>query len=127
MQALFFMETKWFQPHLREAQTDRNHAVVITTAVADQTINFYLDRQSHLPMRVVVRSARSMVWEDQYELSKYAAVDGIMLPHEITRRSTLQRRPFRERLRYELNVEYDPAIFTKAPSFENGPDGWKPR
>lgn len=128
-QLLYLLETKWVKPELLGASKDKlgSRVVDIVKVRLEQyEISVYLDAKTHLPLRIAYHSNMSgpnlkvgaiFEWQD---LSDYRNVNGIMLPHKIGHTNSPTRR-----LRYEINPDYDPGIFTRKPALEAGPEQWR--
>jgi hypothetical protein len=100
------------------------HFRVVETTIDEQTFEYYLDRQTNLPVRVVVKTPTPFgVHETDYRLSNYAEVAGLQLPRTVTRNFGLGT--FKQVIEYQINVEYDPEIFRNPPSLQGGPKGWQ--
>ena len=127
LQAVTFMETRWLKPTLtaqREARIGVRKVLVVETEIGDQFVDFYLNAQTHLPEKIVFRGP-SPNWFDDYELSDYRDVSGLQLPHDVAQRNPGFGGPFKRRITYRLNVDYDPGVFDRPPSLERGPQGWQ--
>lgn len=130
-QFLYLLETKWAKPEILASSKDifRHRSVdVIKVRMDIFEILVYLDSKNHLPIRISyindedgpkLKVGEIFRW---YEMSDYRSIDGIMLPHRI--RSSHDPT---KRLRYEINPEYDPGVFTRKPDLSAGSEQWRPK
>ncbi len=130
LQAIPFMETKWLRPEplwQRKDSDDHGHrAIVVGTKVGRQGYEYWLDRKTYLPFRVIVRTVvPTGISESEYELGDYRDVSGIKLPHKHEFRWTRRSPWYRSRLVYEINAEYDETVFNGPPLLRWGPKGWR--
>jgi hypothetical protein len=59
----------------------------------------------------------------EYALDDYRPVQGIWLPHRVhTNAGGLK---FTQQVSYQVNVSYAPGLFSRPPSVQGGPDGWR--
>lgn len=120
----YLMETKWVRPvpvRTRVEGKGKKQQDVIETEVGRFRIDFYLDRKTHLPAKLVtqedygdLRMPREMNLMVTFE--EYFEVDGIQMPRRVTRVPLLTQvnRRDTELARYKFNVNYDEKIF-KSP------------
>src|SRR5205823_8924150 len=118
---LTFMETKWMHPKLvsvRGGRIGSRAANIIETQLQEQEYNFYLDAETQLPARVLVRTPTEHgSWEEDYALGDYRLASGLMLPHEIRHKDPVVR--FTLTLEYMLNADYDESVFQRPPSIKD--------
>lgn len=130
LQILTFMETQWVQPEVRRAEDklwNLRRVTVVETQLGDQGFDFYLDRQTRLPLRVLIKTPTKIrIHETDCRLGEYSDVEGLQLPHDVSCKEQDMPRPPREKVRYRLNVEYDKELFRRPPSLDRGPKGWQP-
>ena len=118
---LYLLETKWVRPVPVRTRTEgkgKKQQDVIETEVGQLHIDFYLDRKTKLPAKLITeayhgdpRMPRRMDLMVTFE--DYAEVDGIQMPRRVIREPLLtqvQRRNT-ERAKYRFNVTYDEDIF----------------
>lgn len=132
---LYLMETRWVRPKPVRTRTEgkgKKQQDVIETEVGQLRIDFYLDRKTHLPVKLVTedypgdpRMPRSMNLMVEFE--DYAEVDGIQMPRRVTRQPLLTQvvRRDTERARYRFNVTYDEDIFNHPVSRKAKPRDWE--
>ncbi len=138
------METKDIRPVPVQARKDwiyraevrganvkakKSEVDVVVTLVDGFRAVFYLDFASHLPVAVAVFPAE---WDEKkhvrtietstVNLADYRDVDGIQMPHML---GPGGGPPHMDTV-YQINVEYDPRLFERPPSLEDGPEAWKP-
>ncbi|MER3453502.1 MAG: hypothetical protein C4344_07780 [Acidimicrobiia bacterium] len=94
---------------------------IVQTVVDGERVDFYLDRESHLPLKISFPAAdeRGTYY---VTFSDYREVDGIQMPRRVSYMGggwILTN--------YQLNVAYDEAIFERPPSIEAGPEAWHRR
>jgi hypothetical protein len=140
---IYLMETNWVRPVPVGARTDgkgRKQLDVVETEVGKLRVDFYLDRKSRLPVRLVtewyggITQATGPLGLMTVELEDYAAVDGILMPRGVTRKPQIDKgsvtevaREDTERARYTFNVNYNPAIFDGPAPKNVKRDDWKPK
>jgi hypothetical protein len=123
-QLYFLLETQWLKPTLvgvTGGNVGRRKADVVQTLVNGARVEFYLDRETHLPLRVSFPAAdpRGTYYVD---FSDYAPVDGIQMPRQV---SYMGSDPLPTRLQF--NVAYDEAVFERPPTVAAGPEAWRPK
>jgi hypothetical protein len=124
-QVIYLMETKWLQPTIQRAWTARlNHQEVDVVEVAHgrERFEFYIDRKTHLPVQVILRTRIESMgtdYVDGYILGDYVEVEGIKFPR------TVRRGGEKNETIYQVNVTYDAGIFERPPTIEAGPEAWK--
>lgn len=118
---LYLMETRWVRPVPVRTRTEgkgKKQQDVIETKVGQLPVDFYLDRKTHLPAKLVTekyhgdpRMPRRMDLMVTFE--DYVEVDGIQMPRRVIREPLLTEvvRRDTERARYKFNVTYDEKIF----------------
>jgi hypothetical protein len=117
VQYLYLMETKWVQPVPFDLSTDHiglKKVDVVHTRFRNKRINYWLDRQTHLPLRVALFYGSSERPTLTIDISDYADVAGIQMP----------QKQKRGRISFQVNPDYDDKIFTRL-SFEAGPKAWR--
>lgn len=140
---IYLMETNWVRPvpvRLRTEGKGKKQLDVIETEVGKLRVDFYLDRKTRLPMRLVTQwyggltQATGPLGLMTVELEDYVAIDGILMPRRVTRKPRVGEgsvgevsRQDTERARYRFNVTYNPAIFDSPASKKVKPNDWKPR
>lgn len=85
----------------------------------DLYIDFSLDRETHLPVKVSysrMKSGEEGSWTE-ITLSEYVDVNGIKVPSKTDT----------DRIVVRLNVDYDEELFSKPPSIAAGPEAWRVR
>ena len=118
-QCLYLMETTWMKPMPYDLTTDHigfTRVDLVHTRFENKRIDYYLDRKSHLPLRVALFSGNSNR-PLTIDISDYALVDGIQMP----------RKQKRGRITFLINPDYDERIFTRPLSFAAGPKAWQRR
>lgn len=128
---IYLMETKWVRPvPVRVRVEGRRQVEVIETHIGKIRADFYLDRKTKLPNKIITHRLTGFwesfrlnePWESvsrysvmTLELSNYKDINGIMMPQRITQATemsdTIDRRLEIEDARYSFNVSYSPAIF----------------
>jgi hypothetical protein len=123
-QALFLMETKWFHPKilgLSEERLARETFDVVTVDAGRDLVKYYIDRKTSMVRRVSPAERYGNVVIIAEDMLNYQPLKGIMMP---SRMSSPEGGTYD--LEFAFDVEYDPLIFKRKPSIEDGPDGWKP-
>jgi hypothetical protein len=144
-QVITFMETKWIKPipvkaskgYLKkkwveiiepnEKKKRKKLVDIIQTKVLDGRVDFVLDAQTHLPIRIgffmrwYANSANDndeQVNTDEVywvsEIDKYTEVDGIQVPYS-------------KGVDIQIDVDYDKTIFSTPTKIEDGSEAWRPK
>jgi hypothetical protein len=117
-------ESRWWKPMpiaLRDGEIKREKVDIIQTILGGERIDFFLNRKTHLPMRIdfyrfsKIRNETSI---DSIYLSDYVEVCGFQMPTKLDDGNVYS-------LKYQFNVDFDESIFTKPPSFEIESEAWK--
>ena len=117
-QYLYLLETRWVKPAPVSVSEDRlglKKVDVLHTRFQNRRVDYFLDRKSHLPLRVEVFYGASERATLTAEFSEYAAVAGVLMPG----------RQKKTRLNFQLNPPYDEGVFKRPPSIEAGPKAWQ--
>ena len=117
VQYLYLMETKWVQPVPFDVSTDwigLKKVDVVHTRFRNKRIDYWLDRKTHLPLRVSRFHGSNEKPTYTIDISNYANVEGIQMP----------QKQKRGKISFQLNPEYDDTIFTRL-SFAAGPKAWR--
>jgi|SRR5215213_8183170 len=123
---------------MRTEGKGRKQVDVIETKVGQLQVDFYLDRKTRLPIRLVtdwfggITQATVRGGLVTVELEDYVAIDGIMMPRRVTRElegnvpvGEISRRDT-ENAKYQFNVTYNPTIFEFPASRKLKRHDWKP-
>jgi hypothetical protein len=113
-QYLYLMETRWVRPIPVDVKSESKFDV-LHTRLGDKTIDYFLDRKTHLPMRVAVFYGSAVKPTLTVEFSNYVRVGAIQMPGK-------QKRA---RISFQINPAYDEGIFTRLPSVTAGPHAWQ--
>jgi hypothetical protein len=124
-QLLFLLESASVKPDpvaVRRDTVGVRAVDVVETRLSSARIraDYYLDRESHLPLRVVVFRTlsappgqgippRDFVLEDHYRLSGYTSVEGLQMPARVSHQNGAYGS-----MSYRLNVAYDEQVFIDA-------------
>ena len=125
---IYLMETKWLRPEpigTRTVGKGRDQLDVIETKVGRIRVDFYLDRKTRLPIKIVtdwyggIGQASGRLGPMTVDLRKYVEIDGVQMPGKVSRELDGEGRgpvgePYRldtERATYQFNVAYNPKIF----------------
>jgi hypothetical protein len=117
-QYLYLLETRWVKPRpvsVSEGSLGLKKVDVLHTRFQNKRVDYFLDRRSHLPLRVEVFYGASERATLTAEFSEYAAVAGVLMPGK-------QKKT---RLTFQLNPPYDEGVFKRPPSIEAGPKAWQ--
>lgn len=154
--SIYLMETKWIRPEpirTYEGRRGLKRVDVVETAVGNLRVDFYLDRKTRLPVKLVTDEYGGINEETQamgltVYFDNYVAIDGIQMPTRVVREPrhvslnefsvpslVLSHEPrFPEKVRrdielltYKFNVEYDETIFNGPASRKVKATDWKPR
>lgn len=122
---IYLMETDWLRPEPLRVRTEgKGHKQldVIETKVAMLRIDFYLDRKTRLPVKLVtewyggIGQATPGGGPMKIELDDYVDIEGILMPRRVTREPDGEApvgevlRRDTERATYRFNVTYNPKI-----------------
>jgi hypothetical protein len=137
---IYLMETNWLRPvpvGLRTERKGMKQLDVIETKVGKLRVDFYLDRKTRLPIRIVTDCFGAIGQPTgrhglmTIELEDYVAIDGILMPRFVTREPEGEA-PVGEVFRrdtecagYRFNVDYDPKIFEFPASKKVKRSDWK--
>jgi len=137
---IYLMETDWLRPEPLRVRTEgkgRKQLDVIETRVAMLRVDFYLDRKTRLPVKLVtewyggIGQATDGGGPMTVELEDYVEIEGIFMPRRVTREpegnapvGEVFRRDT-ERANYRFNVTYDPKILKGPASKETKRSDWK--
>ena len=113
-QYLYFLETNWVKPVPVGVTRDKK-VDVVHTRFENKKIDYFLDRKTHLPVRVVVYADGRQRPNLNVELSRYQNIGGVHMP-------TKQNRTI---IDFEINEPFDETIFSVAPSIDKGSHGWR--
>ena len=119
VQYLYLMETKWVKPIPIKITKDRiglKGVDVLHTRFQNKRIDYFLDRKTHLPIRIAVFYGRDDRATLSVDISDYVNVSGIKMPTK-QKKGTIQ---------FQINPEFDNEIFNVPPTLEKGPYGWRP-
>lgn len=117
IQYLYLMETKWIKPvpvRATKGSLELQVVDVVQTDVNGKRVDYYLDRETHLPRRVVTFFPSGRVWET-YDFRDYRSIAGIQMPG-------VQKKG---KIDFQLNPSYDETIFTRPPSIKDGATAWQ--
>jgi len=132
---IYLMETNWVRPVPVNTRTEgkgKKQQDVIETEVGKLRVDFYLDRKTHLPAKLITdeyfgdpgltaHMAQMFTFED------YADVDGIQMPRRVVREPlgiSFVRRDT-EQAKYKFNVAYKEEIFNFPVTKKAKAGDWK--
>lgn len=141
---IYLMETSWVRPEPLAVRTEgkgRNQVDVIETKLGKIRVDFYLDRKTRLPIKLVtdwyggISQATGKLGPMTVELRKYVEIDGIQMPTRVSRERNGDGEgpvgePYRldtERAAYQFNVAYDRKIFESPVPTTVKRGDWKAR
>ena len=117
IQYLYLMETKWVKPIPFDASVESigfKKVDVVHTRFKDKRVSYWLDRKTHLPLRVALFAGTNDKPRLTIDLSDYANIAGIQMP----------QKQERARITFQINPEYDIQIFRHL-SVPAGPKAWR--
>jgi hypothetical protein len=119
----YLLETRTVKPNvisLSDGEVKGRRADVIRTTLNNLTTDFYLHRETHLPLKVALISKRDgkVYWYKSF--SDYVTIDGIQMPRVVNMDGD-GKLP----LDFQFNVEYDEQLFERPPSALAAPDVWQ--
>jgi hypothetical protein len=153
---IYLMETQWLRPvpiRTYEGKRGLKRVDVVEIAVGRNRFDFYLDRKTRLPVKLVTDEYRGISEGTEpmgltVYFDNYVTVDGIKMPTRVVREPrhvpikdfsvpslVLSHEPrFPEKVRrdiellqYRFNVEYEKTIFDHPASRKAKANDWKPR
>jgi hypothetical protein len=137
---IYLMETDWLRPEPVRVRTEgkgKKQIEVIETRIAMLRIDFYLDRKTRLPFKLVAEWYGGIGQDSlgggpmTVELDDYVDIDGIRMPRRVTREPEGEHpvgevlRRDTERAKYQFNVTYDPKILEGPASRKTKRSDWK--
>ena len=117
IQYLYLMETKWVKPIPYDVSVERigfKKVDVVHTRFGDKRVSYWLDRKTHLPIRVALFYGTADKPRLTIDFPEYATVAGIQMPQKQNR----------GRISFEINPDYDNQIF-RFLSRPAGPKAWR--
>jgi hypothetical protein len=128
----FLLHSKWInaQPlRIRKERTGLKRLDVVETDVDGWRVDYYLNSTTHLPLKVVYGYSKieraEGVMNRIVRLEDYKEVGGIMMPHRLIFSFTDGPEKSDQRATYEINVDYDEAIFEHPPTPGMKPNAWR--
>jgi hypothetical protein len=123
----YLLESRWLKPILLNVRQDtigHQKVDIVQTKVNDYRVDFAMDRQTRLPIRVTYYHMQDgkEVFDLAQDLSEYTEVGGIKVPQMLK-----DDEGGMTHLRLQFNVEYDESIFVRPPPIEAGPEAWRPK
>lgn len=129
-QLIYLMETKWLQPTIigvRAEKLNSQKVDVIEISYGNQKFEYYIDKQTHLPKQVVIRtliektgtSVDGKEHTESFMLSDYVEVSGIKFPRVVRRGNESTETT------YQVNVDYNKNIFENPSTLDMGSEAWK--
>jgi len=118
VQYLYLLETRWVRPTpvgVSEGRIGLKKVDVLQTRFRETRIDYFLDRKTHLPLRVAFTEDPRQRTPVTYDFSEYVNVGGVMMPGKQER----------GHLNFQINPPYDEAVFTRPPTLEAGPHAWR--
>lgn len=121
-QLYYLLETQWVKPvpvGVTSGRAGRRTVDVVQTLIDGTRVDFYLDRASHLPLKVAFPAAdeRGTYY---VTFSAYADVAGIQMPQRVSFMGSGNLPTT-----YQLNVAYDEGIFARPPTIAAGAEAWR--
>ena len=120
-QLYFLLETRWFRPvpvEAFEGEARGRRADVVRVVVGDRQADYFLDRKTHLPLKVAYPTSAKHRY---FQAKDYVDVGGLMLPSKVSYGGGYSD------YSYAVNPEYDARLFERPPTVEAGRDAWRPR
>lgn len=133
-EALYLLETKWKKPVVSNCVALPEGGYTIDADFDEAQYRYHLPPREFLPNVVEwweidgPRRDSGKGLAVQYWFSDYTDVGGVMMPRQqVFRPSSREDVGVRHNLCFEWNPEYDTRIFEMPPSFDAGPDAWRPK
>lgn len=113
-QYLYFLETAYVQP--KPIRVTEGRLDVVETEVMGRRVDFHIDRETHLPVRVerFVGTRRYV-----HTLTRYQSVGGILVPTRVGLGEDFVNAEIK------INLDLDPALFSTAPDNVTTGDWWR--
>lgn len=135
LQLMYLMETLWVKPAPYDAGEEifnRKAFDVVYATAHGWEVSYLLDKETHLPMAYRFHGKKGVAERASdppliMEFRDYVEVDGIKMPGKERGPQMpieLTKMPWIE-TKFEFNVEYDPRVFERPPSIEDGPNAWR--
>lgn len=131
-QLVYLLVTRDIEPtplRSRKGWSGLRRVDVVETDAKGWRVDYYLDTDTHLPLRVTLPSSPKTHAEGKMNavisLEDYADVGGVMMPRKATRSSTTNSSKWTERLTFEINPSYDEGIFERPPNPRMGGEAWR--
>lgn len=126
----YLMETKWDKPipeKVTNGKFDGYDVNIVQTTFLGQRIDFLLDIQTHLPVKVIAYKGGEISFDPKF--LDYVDVQGIKMPSKFILGGN-DKFPDKTHYKatYQFNVEYNEDIFVTPPlPAESAADAWKPK
>lgn len=125
-QFIYLLETETVKPTLikaRSAFVGFKKFDVIETTIDGARVDFYLDRKTHLPVRIVTGATPGARATGKLNytvrLDDYIDIDGIRMPQKVSYGDADNRTT------YHINVAYNQRLFERPPTSDMGRESWK--
>jgi hypothetical protein len=123
----YILESQWLRPILLKVRKDNvgpREVDVVQTKLNDYRVDFFIDRQTRLPIRVEYYHTQDgkEIFDLAQDLLEYTEVGGIKVPQILK-----DDKGGMTRVQFQFNVDYDENIFLKPPPIEAGPEAWRPK
>ncbi|MGH9949778.1 MAG: hypothetical protein ACRD6X_21630 [Pyrinomonadaceae bacterium] len=123
---IYLLESKWWKPIpevLTTGKINSQKVDIIQTSLNGKRVDFFLDQQNHLPIRVNFHNFNKILKTTEINavsITDYVDIEGIQMPTKeiIIGEGNVS-------LAYQFNVDFDESIFLIPPSFEEGSQSWK--
>jgi hypothetical protein len=124
-QFVYLLETESVKPtpvNARTAYIGFKKFDVVETTVDGARVDFYLDRETHLPVRIMTGATpgarRSGRLNYGIDLGDYAEIEGVRMPQKVNWADASNRTTYR------FNVEYRAGLFERPPAPGSESNGW---
>jgi hypothetical protein len=125
------LETKWLKPTFVKTSSENigsKKVDVIETRLNGRRVDFALDRQTHLPVRVSFHNVNvtdNKMHTHVLRLGDYVNVNGIVVP-QMLKLEDEDKRDSGGKQTVQFNVEYKESIFREPPSARlASPEAWR--
>jgi hypothetical protein len=120
----YLLELRGLTPRPLEVGTVRigsRQVNVVQTSVNGKRVDFALDQETHLPVRVSFHDViKGKTYITSTDLSDYVEVSGIKVPRKVKYEDgTVYEQS------YQFNVKFNEDIFIKPPDIKAGPEAWR--
>jgi len=131
-QSLYLMVTHELDPvplRVRKEWVGLKRLNVVETEAQGWRVDYFLDSKTHLVVRVElplgVRQRNLGKMDHIVTFGDYRLVDGVMMPHTAVHMFKFSDERWTDRLKFEINADFNPEIFEQPPTRRTMAEGWR--